>query len=425
MAVSIDIANFGPAVVGLDWLPISDHGERAEIRELGLGINAAWQFIWRSNGECCVAFLDKEAANKKPVAASGLVKKTITDENYLILIDIGTAGLWSFAVVDGMPVGKLDRVGDESLIIAGVKDFIASFSSVKDVIVYSNQPEIFSRISLELDVRPFSLEILSHSISKNTYIKSYFSRYSRFSTSLVFGLLFIVLVGFSYFGYQSYAEQEIKQKAIKAIQTEKSNNIRKMSQNIYEAINSAPSASIVIPAYMQALKKLPMHIAGWALYEVICKGDSCLLKYKAQPFATWNSYIKAKPENWEAPNLTTDIEKIEQVVFMELPKSNRDIENLISKQELILSLGNLAQVSKQIGLSISLESKGQPVTSMLGLINDIEIPLKMAYSVTGSMDLLSGLAARLPDSAGVDGISITLSPDKTEFNLKGEAYAKP
>lgn len=425
MAVSIDIANFGPAVVGLDWLPISDHGERSEIRELGLGINAAWQYIWRSNGECCVAFLDKEAANKKPIAASGLVKKSIADENYLVLIDIGDAGLWSFAVIGGMPVGKLDRVGDENLIMAGVKEFIASFSSMKDVLIYSNQPDIFNNISSELDVRPFSLDILSHSINKKDYIKSSFTRYSRFSMSLVFGLLFVAFIGFSYFGYQGYLEQEMKQKAIEASQAEKINNAKKMSQNIYEAINSAPSASVVIPAYMQALKKLPMHIAGWKLYQVICKGDSCLLKYEAQPFATWNSYIKAKPNNWAAPNLTTDIEKIEQIVFMELPKSNRVVEKLTTKQELILSLGNLAQISKQIGISVSLESKGQPVTPVLGSRNDIEVPLKMAYSVTGSMDLLAGLAARLPDSAGIVGISITLSSDKTEFNLKGEAYAKP
>uniref|UniRef100_UPI0010FA3AC8 type 4b pilus protein PilO2 n=1 Tax=Pseudomonas sp. G(2018) TaxID=2502242 RepID=UPI0010FA3AC8 len=181
MSASVLIPGFGQAIAGLDWLPLPGlDGKSTEIKQLGRGVDAAWQFVWsvKGNEDEYVAFISKGEVKKRPVAASSLVRSAVAEDLYLALVEVEEGRYWAFAVKDGMPAKRMDRVGDATDLMGIVKDFLTSLPEPSKVPIYTDKPELFERLPFPVDVRSFSLEILGHSIKKRDFKKAEFSWYS-------------------------------------------------------------------------------------------------------------------------------------------------------------------------------------------------------------------------------------------------------
>lgn len=429
MTTPIHIPGHGEALAGLDWLALPGlDGKRAEIRQLGRGINAAWQYVWSSKSDNYVAFVSKSESKKRPVAAPALVKQAISDESYLVVIDVGDSTLWSFGVVDHMPAGKIDQVGDPAHIMSGVRDFLSTLPDATQAPIYTDRAELFETLPFTLDVRPFSLDILSHSLKKRAASKAAFSGYSSVPMGMIVaGLLAVIGFG-GFFVYEQMTAEQSRHDATVAAQRDAAQRAQQLAQQVAQAINAAPPASMAVSAYLQTLSSLPLHIAGWRLSDVLCSGNTCTLTFEAQPFATWGGYMQSKPAAWPAPVLGTNIQKVEQTVPVNISgMPARTVDLLPNREGLVLALGNLAQLSKPIGITLALANRGEPVAVSPNAANGVDpsVPVKAGFSVSGSAALLKDFAARLPEAAGVVDLSFQLTNEKTTFDLKGEAYAKP
>ncbi len=426
---TIHIPGYGEALAGLDWLALPGlDGKRTEIRQLGRGSNAAWQYVWSSRSDNYVAFASKADSKKRPMAAPALVKQAIDDPSYLVVIDVGDVGLWSFGVVDYMPAGKIDQVGDRAEIMAGVRDFLSMLPDAAQAPIYTDKPELFEALPFTLDVRPFSLDILSHSLKKRAASKAAFSGYSSVPMGMIaIGLTAVLGVG-GFFGYQQMTVDQTRRDAAVSAQRDATQKAQQLAQQIAQAINAAPPVSVAISAYLQSLSALPLHVAGWRLSGAECAGSACTLTFDAQPFATWGGYMRDKPAAWPAPILGTNIQKVEQVIPVKIPAFPvRSVGSLPYRQDLVLTLGNLAQLAKPIDVTLALANRGEPVAVSPNATYGVDpsVPVKAGFTVSGSAALLQDVAARLPEAAGVVDLSIKLTNEKTTFDLKGEAYANP
>jgi hypothetical protein len=427
-AIPVPIAGFGEAVAGLDWLELPGlDGKSTELKQLGRGVNAAWQFLWRAKGNDSeyVAFISKGEFKKRPVAAAALVRAAVTDDTYLTLVDLGEGRLWAFAVSDGVPVNRMDRVADAIELMGQVRDFLTSLPDPTRAPVYSDRPELFETLPYDLDIRPFSLEILRHSIKKRDFTRAAFARHSSIPIAgiVAVGLMATLAGGYAY--YQDQADGQARRHEAQARRREIAKRKAELATEVRAAINAAPAARIAVPAYMNTLRDVPASVSGWRLSEVECEGSGCTLTYKAQAFATWDGYLKAKPAAWPAPSLDGDIQRVDQTVPVHLPSVAPRVANTLAQREKVrLVLGNLAQVSKPLGLTVTLQSGWEPVAQRTAGVNDQWVPVKTGFGATGTAVLLKDLAMRLPDDAGVRSVAFKLD-EKITFDLKGEAYANP
>lgn len=427
-ATPVHIPGFGQAVAGLDWLLLADmEGRTTEIKQLGRGVNAAWQFVWSMKGQEdeYVAFVSKGEVKKRPVAAAALVRSAIGDDCYLTLVDIGEGRLWVFAVKDGVPANRVDRVGDPADLMGLVSDFLTTLPEPSKAAIYTDKPELLERLPYSLDVRPFSLEILGHSIKKRDFSKAAFSRHSSVPVGgIVVGVVLAGLVG-GYYVYQMQAEAAAQRDAVQIRQRKIAKRKVELTNEVRTAINAAAPARVVMPAYLETMSDVPRLISGWKLGAVECAGRACTLIYKAQAFATWAGYVKAKPAAWPAPTFDGDIEKVTQTIPVQLPQSvSRTADTLPQREKVRNDLGNLAQVSKALGLTLAPPNDWQRVAGKAGRADEQWVPMKGTFTATGSAVLLKDLAMRLPDIAGVSRVAFKLD-EKLTFDLKGEAYANP
>jgi len=426
--IPVQIPGFGQAVAGLDWLLLPGmDGRGTEIKQLGQGVNAAWQYLWSIKGkeDEYVAFISKGEVKKRPVAASVLVRAALHDDTFLTLIDLGDGPLWVFAVKDGMPVSRMDRVGDATGLMGLVRDFLTTLHDPRQAPIYTDKPELFESLPYHLDIRPFSLNILGHSLKKKDFAKAAFAWHSSMPFGAIVAGLVLAAGAGGYYYYQAEAEATAQRDAAQIRQREIAKRKAELASSVATAINAAAPARIVVPTYLEALRGLPLLVAGWKLSEVVCQGQGCALTYKAQDFATWNGYMKAKPAEWPAPTLDADIQKVVQTVPVVLPTTTpRTAAELSTREKVRLDLGNLAQVSKQIGLTITPQNNWERVAGQAGTADDQWMPLKSVFAASGSPVLLNDLAARLPSFAGVSSVSFKLA-EKITFELKGEAYANP
>ena len=182
-----------------------------------------------------------------------------------------------------------------------------------------------------------------------------------------------------------------------------------------------------MPAYLETTGKIPRLLAGWKLAEVECAGQDCLLTYKAQAFATWAGYLKAKPAGWPMPTFDGDIEKVSQHIPVQFPSfTPRTADTLPRRDNVRMDLGNLAQVSKTLGLTITLPNAWERVAGNTAVASPDEqwVPMTGPFGATGSAVLLSDLAKRLPEIADVTTLGFKLD-EKLNFDLKGKVYANP
>lgn len=430
MSVPVEIPGYGQAVAGLDWLLLPGlDGKSTEIKQLGRGVDAAWQFVWsvKGIGEEYVAFVSKGEVKKRPAAAASLVHAAIAEDLYLALVDAGEGRLWVFAEKDGVPAKRMDRVGDATDLMGLVKDFLSSLPEPSKAPIYTDKPELFQQLPFPVDIRSFSLEILGHSIKKRDFSKAAFSWYSAAPIGLItFGVVLSILA-FGYYAYELQAEETAQREAVQIRQREIAQRKAELATAIKTAINATPPANITIPAYLETLGNIPRLLAGWTLAEVECVGQSCTLTYKAKVFATWAGYMKAKPAEWPEPSFDGDIEKVTQPIPVQFPSiAPRTADTLPQREKVRMDLGNLSQVSKILGLTITLPNAWQHVAGNPAAASPDEqwIPITGAFTATGSAVLLNDLAKRLPETAAVTALSFKLD-EKLKFELKGKVYANP
>lgn len=430
MSVPVQIPGYGQAIAGLDWLSLPGlDGKSTEIKQLGRGVDAAWQFVWSIKGheDEYVAFVSKGEVKKRPVAAASLVRAAVSEDLYLALVDVGDGRLWTFAVKDGMPAKRMDRVGDAADLMGMVKDFLTSLPEPSKAPIYTDRPELFEKLPFPVDVRSFSLEILSHSIKKRDFSKAAFTWYSAAPIGgIAVGVALILLVC-GYYAYQIQAEETARREAAQIRQREIAQRKVELATAVSTAINTTPSARLTVPVYLETTGSVPRLVAGWKLAEVECAGQGCTLTYKAQAFATWAGYMKAKPAVWPAPIFDGDIEKVVQPIPVEFPPFDpRTADTLPQREKVRMDLGNLAQVSKTLGLTITLPNGWQRVAGNPAVASPDEqwVPMTGIFGATGSAVLLNDLAKRLPEVADVTTLNFKLD-EKLNFELKGKLYANP
>lgn len=428
----IQVQGFGEAITGLDWirLPGMD-SPGVEVSNLARSANAQWQYTWKKDGKASpfVSFVAHGTCKKAPVAAAMLVCSAIHDQTFMTLIEIEELQYWVFAAVDGVPAKRMDFVGKAPAVLNSIRDFVSTLNNSDDLPVYTNLPELLDTLHFSFDVRPFSADILAHSIQKKDFSRARFQRYSPLSRKVlvIAGLAALSSVGYALF--QDQIEQMQLRQAVQERALEKAKKLKELSSSIGAEINSAQPIAHAMPAYWQALGGLPLQISGWKLVSVDCQGHTCSLEYKAQDFSTWRGYMLAKPEKWATPIFTADTGTVNQVIDVEAVESKkRDAQLLQNKETLRYEMGNLAQLIAPLGMQLRFETNWEKVisqgTHQKDALDGLNIPLRSDFIVKGPAILLSDFAQRLPLAAGFKSLHVKLN-EKTSFELKGTIYARP
>lgn len=442
MLALVDVPGFGQALAGLDWLAVPGmDGRRKEIRQLGRSGQASWEYVWTVKGQdgeddsVSVALLSKDESRKRPVAAAALVRRAISEATYLVLVDVTAAEdvqssekrYWLLAVDHGMPVKQRDLVGDVHEVMAALKDHMNTLSMGTVLTIYTDQADRLANLTYQMDIRAFTLGILGHSIQKRDFSRAKFRRHTDLPLAPI--LLCVVLAAAA--GVYKIQQIQAEAAALRdaALIREKAIAQRKqeLASAVSTALNSTVPVRVAVPAYLEATKDLKRSLAGWKLTDVECSGRGCTLSYKAQAFATWAGYLKAKPPEWPDPILESDIEKVTQPIPVTLPEYlPRTAESLTPRDQVRFRLGNLAQVSKNLGLTLNLPASWNRLAGKPTLNSPEErwVPVAGDFVATGSAVLLKDWSRRLPDACDVSSLHFKLD-DPLTFDMKGKAYANP
>ncbi|TES72613.1 type 4b pilus protein PilO2 [Pseudomonas syringae group genomosp. 3] len=430
MLTQLQVPGFGTALMGLDWLTLPGlDGTRDEIKQLGRGADASWEFVWHAKGqaESCVALVSRAESRKKPVAAAALIRAAISEDQYLTLIDIGEERLWLFAAQNGVPIPRTDRVGRASEIMAQVRDVLNRFSNPSELPIYTDQQARLEELPHTLDLRHFSLQILGHSLHKRDYGKAAFRRHTSLPVIPILLCVALLAGGCIYYVYQLQAEETARRDASLVRERAIAQRKLELANAVSAAINATVPARLSVPAYLEATRDLKRLLAGWRLTGLECAASTCTLTYQAQAFATWAGYQTAKPKSWPTPIFDSDTQKVTQPLAVELPSNPpRTVEALPPRNVVNQKLGNLAQVSKVLGVTLTLPSAWARVAGNAAVAVPEEnwIPMIGAFSASGSAVLLQDLASRLPATGGVSRVTFKLD-DPLTFTLEGTVYANP
>ncbi|MEX6666862.1 type 4b pilus protein PilO2 [Pseudomonas sp. W2-17] len=430
MLTQLQVPGFGTALMGLDWLTLPGlDGIRDEIKQLGRGADAAWEFVWKGKGqgESCVALVSRAMSKKRPVAAAALLRAAISEDQYLTLIEIGEDRLWLFAAQDGVPMPRTDRVGPASEVMRQVRDVLNRFSNPAELPIYTDQQVLLEPLPHSLDVRHLSLQTLGHSLHKRDFTKAAFSRHTSLPVIPLLLCLALLAGGCAYYVYQLQAEETARRDAALVREQAIAQRKLELANAVNAAINATVPARLSVPAYLETTRDLKRLLEGWRLTGLECAASTCTLIYQAQAFATWAGYLAAKPKSWPAPIFDSDTQKVTQPLPVELPSSPaRTVESLPPRDAINQKLGNLAQVSKVLGVTLTLPSVWARVAgnAAAAVPEDNWIPMIGTFSASGSAVLLQDLAARLPATSGVSSVTFKLD-DPLTFELKGTVYANP
>jgi len=221
MLKHLDVPGYGQAIAGLDWLTLDGlESQGTEIRQLARSSNAAWQILWPApvdEHEKRIAFVTKAESKAKPRSAAVLLTAAIPDSTFLSLITLDDPdSFWVFALAKGMPAKRMDFVGTVHDAMNLVRDFLTSQPSSQDLPVYTDQPELFLELPNRMDLRSMSVEILSHSIESQDYVKAAFKRYSPVSLPLVATVSFLAVAVAGYLVNDAHVQVQRKRDAAQA-----------------------------------------------------------------------------------------------------------------------------------------------------------------------------------------------------------------
>lgn len=433
----LEVPGHGQAIAGLDWLALDGvENRQAEIRQLARSANAAWQYVWADADPDSgmrasflnqkIAFVSKADSRARPHAAAILLRNSLPDRTFLSLLACSEPDtFWVFALTDGMPAKQMDFVGGLHDAMGLVRDFISSQAKANDLPVYTDQPELLIDLPYRMDLRSMSLEVLSHTIEKKDFAKSRFSLYVPVSVTAVAIAVLVVLGVAGYLAYDANAAAQ-RERAAKLRDAQlKAQRLAKLEQDIGIAINAAiPSQEL--HAYTQAIYNLPPSIAGWRIATIACELPKCQLELKAQPLATWRGYLQAKPAGWPEPIFGSNTSLILQPIHIATDHANgRVADSLPSSSSITFDIGNLAQLSKTISLTIVPPDKWEPVAVSSGPGTEhIQIPVRSTFTAAGPAHLFRDFVRYLPTSSGITRFTYT-SGDTSTFSMEGEAYALP
>ena len=433
----LEVPGHGQAIAGLDWLSLDGvENRQAELRQLARSANAAWQFIWSDSDsesalrasflEQKIAFLSKADSRARPYAAAILLRDSLPDRTFLSLLALNEPDtFWVFALIDGMPAKRMDFVGGIHEAMSLVRDFISSQDKSSDLPVYTDQPELLIDLPYRMDLRSMSLEVLSHAIEKKDFSQSRFSRYVPISVTAVAVAALVVMGIAGYLVYDANATAQREREAKLREAQQRAQRLEKLQNDIGSAINAAIPRN-ELDTYTKAIYGLPPSIAGWQITSVYCETGNCKLLLKAQPLATWNGYLQAKPKDWASPKFGADTSLIEQHIEIAGAKNKeRTADNLPPSSAVTFRIGNLAQLSKTINLNLTPPDNWEPVTSPAGPGTEhIQIPVRASFKANGPAILFRDFSRHLPETADIKNFTYTVG-DVSTFSMEGEAYALP
>ncbi|WP_411566811.1 type 4b pilus protein PilO2 (plasmid) [Pseudomonas orientalis] len=436
MLALIEVPGFGQVIAGLDWLSLNGfESKRTEVRHLGLGTDVAWEYVWTVKGDnrdkrSSVALLSKQQSRKRPVAAAPLVQAAVSEDAYVVLVvlagDQDEPQYWLLAVEDGLPVTRMDLVGTLNEVMAAFHDHLNGYTG-QELAVYTDQPEKLHELNYDLDIRQFSVSILSHSIKKRDVAMAKFSRHTSMPIIQILIVAGVLIAGGVYWVMDMQAKEAAQRDAALIRQKAVEQRKQELASAVSAALNRTVPANIAVVAYLDTTRDLKRSIEGWRLSELECAKDACTLTFKAQAFATWAGYLKAKPDQWPAPVFDSDIDKIIQPLPVQLPTYvHREASGLPTRDRVRQALGNLAQITKNVGLTISVPASWQRIAGNAALNSPEEqwVPMAGDFNASGSAVLLEDLAQRLPDTCDVVSVTFKLNTPLT-FEFKGKAYANP
>jgi len=424
----LDVGEFGQAIAGLDWLALDGLESRStEIRQLARSVNASWHYLWEHENEHeqYVAFASKSDSKKRPTAAAALLRAAIQDTTFLSLITVGQEQYWVFAQSEGLPVKRMDFVGTAHDAMHLVRDFVSAQHKAPQLPVYTDEPALFLDLPFSIDPRSMSLEILGHSIKKADFGKAAFKRYSSISVPAVATTLALLIGVSGYTVYESHAQTQRAQAAAQANAIAEAQRREQLLADIQTGINKGlPTAAL--SEYTRTLHTLPMSVAGWHFSEATCASSHCVVSYSAQPLATWQGYIRAKPVDWPEPELSSDVNRLSQAIPIPVENTvTRKSEQLLDRSTAHFQIGNLAQMARVLDLSLQTPDHWEPVAVSTGSGTEgIDIPVSSTFTATGPAVLLQDFVRRLPNSTGITEI-IFSKKEKIIFSLTGVVYARP
>lgn len=431
----MSIPGLGDAVAGLDWLQLTGVDRQStEMRQLAASADAKWRFEWKSQNasrQPVVAFIarDEISSKRRPVAAAALVRAAIPDtDTFLSLINLGE-NYWVCALKDGQPVMRMDFVGDASSVMSHVRDFVSTIHQPDALPVYTDLAELLDTLPYTPDIRPFSVEILAHSVTPKDYTRSRFDRHFPVSISTFAVLAVGACTAIGYWFYQNEIDAANLRNAAKGNAAAAAQRHIMLEKSISSILNANLSAAIAVPTYLRALHDLPLLISGWKLHQVSCQGMTCTLTYKAHPMATWRGYMLAKPDTWETPVFNSDLETVVQPLTVQFPPQSalHKATDLKRKDSARFMVGNLAQVSYPLKLHLTLQNSWSRIAGQGMPPQEIQhVPERATFTVTGPAMLLESFSERLPSFAVITSIAFNLAEkEKINFELKGDVYARP
>jgi len=433
MLTQLQVPGSGTALMGLDWLTLPGlDSARDEIKQLGRGHDAAWQFVWKGDGqaESSVALVSRRESPKRPTAAAALVRAVIDEDFYLTLIEIGEDSYWLFAICPAQSntgIKLVDRVGSWIEVSHSFKDLLNGLADASRLPIFTDQQERLAVFPYQLDVRQFDLELLARGLDKRDFAKARFTRHSSLPIVPMLVLVALLIGACAYYLHDLQAQETAQRDAALARERAIAQRKQELAQAVSDALNLTLPARMSVAAYLDATQQLPRLIKGWRLTGLECAAASCTLTYQAQAFATWAGYLAAKPKGWPAPVFDNDTQRITQPLPVEMPSAAlRTIDDLPTRDSANQKLGNLAQVSKMLGVNLTLPSAWARIAgnAAVAVPEESWIPMSGVFNATGAAMLLEDIAARLPATSGVTKVTFKLD-DPLTFDLTGIVYAKP
>lgn len=427
MAVALEIQNIGSVLADLDWLSLDTfESTGGQVRQLGRGRDAKWHKIWGNKRGAFVAFATKADAKRSPVAAALLVSQVLDEPEYILLVQAGNHEYWLLAVEQGLPAPRMDRVADRGTVRSLLTDYFNTKKTddVAAIPIYTDADEILEELHFtQLSRRMFSLDVLGHSLKKRGISHARFSRFHAKPIGLVLALPLLALALGGYVLYQQLTEAETRRAAAEKARLEQVRRVQDSTRQVLTALNALPPVQGSVSSLMTTLRALPMHVHGWRLEAAVCTVQDCMLRYRAESFATWSGYLSHKPATWPQPVFNSQLDLVQQPLPTSLAAgAPRSIAALPSVQSLLLSLGDLAQKSKSTGADLAFMTPGEPISSVSAAV---KVPNKVRFTLKGKTYLLESLAQRLPLLSGFSSLDVSITPDQSTFILKGEAYAAP